>query len=289
MEKRRIAISAETTVDLSKELLEKFDIHTVALSVVLGDKMGYDGEITPQDIFDYAKTHKDLPKTGAVNEFQYEEYFTNLLKDYDYVIHVSISDKLSSCYNNACNVAKKIGKVFVINSLSLSTGIALTAIYASELAHNTDLSPEEIVKKVDARKKYVQASFYVETIDYLYKGGRCSVVSMIGAKILRIKPQIIVKEDGTMDLGSKYFGRKTEVAIAYIKDVLKKFKNPDKSLVFVTHTHALEMVVDAVKNYLKEVGFKNVFETFAGSTITSHCGQGTLGILFFNDGVATLA
>lgn len=287
MKNSRIAISAETTVDLSKELADRFDIHIIPLTVLLGERLGFDGEITPDDIFEYGKTHKDLPKTGAVNEFQFEEHFKKLLEEYDYVIHISISSKLSSCYSNACKAAEKVGNVSVIDSLNLSTGIALLCIYASTLAEKGK-EPKEIVELVEKRKSKAQSSFYVETIDYLYKGGRCSTVKMIGAKILRIKPQIIVNEQGEMELGSKYFGRKTEIAIAYCKDVLKKFTNPDKSLIFITHTHALEIIVDAVKKFLNDCGFKNIFETFAGATITSHCGQGTLGILFFSDGVNTL-
>ena len=280
----KIAITTETTCDLSPEQIAKNDIKVLPLTVILGEKSGLDGvDITPQDIFDYAENHKDLPRTSAVNEFTYEEFFGNILKEYDAIVHIALSSGLSSSCENAMHVAKKLKNVHVIDSLNLSTGIGLQVLYACEL-RDKGLSPEEIAKKVEARRSSVQASFFVNTIDYLYKGGRCSKLAAFGATVLRIKPQILVKQDGKMVPGSKYFGRKTQACKAYCEDVLKTFNNPDKSIIFITHTHANEEVVEVARNILKEKGFKNVVETYAGATITSHCGQGTLGILYYNDG-----
>ena len=282
----KIAITTETTCDLSPEQIAKNDIKVLPLTVILGEKSGLDGiDITPQDIFDYAENHKDLPRTSAVNEFTYEDFFKGVQKDYDAIIHIALSSGLSSSCENAINVSKRMKNVYVIDSLNLSTGIGLQVLYACEL-RDKGLSPEEIVKKVEARRSSVQASFFVNTIDYLYKGGRCSKVAAFGAIVLRIKPQILVQQDGTMVPGSKYFGRKTQACKAYCEDVLKKFNNPDKSIIFITHTHANEEVVEVARNILKERGFTNIVETYAGATITSHCGQGTLGILYYNDGGA---
>ena len=280
----KIAITTETTCDLSPEHIAKNDIKVLPLTVILGEKSGLDGiDITPQDIFDYAENHKDLPRTSAVNEFTYEDFFKGVQKDYDAIIHIALSSGLSSSCENAINVSKRMKNVYVIDSLNLSTGIGLQVLYACEL-RDKGLSPEEIVKKVEARRSSVQASFFVNTIDYLYKGGRCSKVAAFGAIVLRIKPQILVQKDGTMVPGSKYFGRKTQACKAYCEDVLKKFNNPDKSIIFITHTHANEEVVEVARSILKERGFTNIVETYAGATITSHCGQGTLGILYYNDG-----
>ena len=280
----KIAITTETTCDLSPEQIAKNDIKVLPLTVILGEKSGLDGiDITPQDIFDYAENHKDLPRTSAVNEVTYEDFFKRVQKDYDAIIHIALSSGLSSSCENATNVSKRMKNVYVIDSLNLSTGIGLQVLYACEL-RDKGLSPEEIVKKVEARRSSVQASFFVNTIDYLYKGGRCSKVAAFGAIVLRIKPQILVQRDGTMVPGSKYFGRKTQACKAYCEDVLKKFNNPDKSIIFITHTHANEEVVEVARNILKERGFTNIVETYAGATITSHCGQGTLGILYYNDG-----
>ena len=280
----KIAITTETTCDLSQDLIAKNDIKVLPLTVILGEKSGLDGiDITPQDIFDYAENHKDLPRTSAVNEFSYEDFFGKVLKKYDAIVHIALSSGLSSSYENAVNVSKRLKNVFVIDSLNLSTGIGLQVLYACRL-RDKGFSPEEIVKRVEARRSSVQASFFVNTIDYLYKGGRCSKVAAIGAIVLKIKPQILVKQDGKMVPGSKYFGRKTQACKAYCEDVLKTFNNPDKSIIFITHTHANEEVVEVARNILKERGFSNIVETYAGATITSHCGQGTLGILYYNDG-----
>lgn len=281
----KIAITTETTCDLSPELIAQNDIKILPLMVLLGEKSGLDGiDITPQDIFDYAENHKDLPKTSAVNEFSYEEFFSDVLKDYDAIVHIALSSGLSSSFQNAISVSKRMKNVYVIDSLNLSTGIGLQVLYAARL-RDKGLAPEEIVNRVISRRASVQASFFVNTIDYLYKGGRCSKVAMLGANLLRIKPQIIVKtNDGTMTPGSKYFGRKTQACKAYCEDVLKTFNNPDKSIIFITHTHANQEVVDVARNILIDKGFKNIQETYAGATITSHCGQGTLGILYYNDG-----
>lgn len=280
----KIAITTETTCDLSPEQIAQNDIKVLPLTVILGDKAGLDGiDITPQDIFDYAETHKDLPRTSAINEFTYEEFFKGVLKDYDGIVHIALSSGLSSSCENAINVSKKLKNVHVVDSLNLSTGIGLQVLYACRL-RDKGFAPEEIVKRLEARRNKVQASFFVNTIDYLYKGGRCSKLAAFGAVVLRIKPQILVKEDGKMVPGSKYFGRKTQACKAYCEDVLKTFNNPDKSIIFITHTHANEEVVEVARNILKERGFPNIVETYAGATITSHCGQGTLGILYYNDG-----
>ena len=280
----KIAISAESTLDLSKELIKQYDIHVIPFTVLLGENAYLDGEINSQDIFDYVAKTKVLPRTSAINEFQYKEYFKGLLDGgYDAVIHFSLSSEISTSYSQAVNASKKLDNVYVIDSRSLSTGIALEAIYASKLA-NKGLKPEEIVKKVSARVPYVQASFVIQTLEYLHKGGRCSGLLRFGAAILRIKPQIIVS-DGKMAPAKKYIGRKTQVIEAYCEDTLEQFANPDLSVAFVTHTLATPEMVSVAIDALRKRGFKTIYETTAGATITSHCGPQTLGILFINDGL----
>ena len=280
----KICISAESTIDLSKELLEKYHIRTIPFGVLLGEDVYADGEITSQDIFDYVSKTKVLPRTTAINEYQYRDYFESILKEgYDAIIHFSLSSQISTSYSQAVRATRKVDHVFVIDSQSLSTGIALEAIYASKLA-DKGLSPEEIVEKVNARIPYVQASFVIQTLEYLHKGGRCSGLAMLGAALLRIKPQIIVSE-GKMAPAKKYIGRKSQVVEAYCKDTLEQFANPDLSIAFVTHTQATPEMVAVAIEALKNRGFKTIYETTAGATITSHCGPMTLGILFINDGL----
>ena len=280
----RICISAESTVDLSKELLNQYDIKVIPFTVLLGEDAYLDGDITPQNIFDYVAEKKVLPRTSAINDYQYREYFQGLLdQGYDAVIHFSLSSGISASFSQAEHASTKVDNVYVIDSASLSTGIALEAIYARKLAEK-GLEPKEIVEKVTARIPYVQASFVIQTLEYLHKGGRCSGLLRFGATILRIKPQIIVSE-GKMAPAKKYIGRKSQVIAAYCKDTLEQFANPDLSVAFVTHTQATPEMVAVAIEALKNRGFKTIYETTAGATITSHCGPQTLGILFINDGL----
>ena len=278
----KIALSCETTVDLTKDLLKKFDIKTVPFSVLLGNDNRFDGEVTCDEIISFVNANKILPKTGAVNKSQYDEHFAELLKDNDAVIHLSLSSELSSACSNAKLSASELKNVYVIDSRSLSTGIALLAIYARKLI-DEGVNVEEIVKLVEKRIPFVQASFELKRVDYLYKGGRCSMLSFLGANLLRICPQMIVKE-GKIIAGKKYRGRYKHVVENYVSDIFEDFTSPDLSTVFLTYTTADEEILETVKKALKERGFKDIFVTRAGATITSHCGEDCLGVLFINDG-----
>lgn len=278
----KICISAESTIDLPKEILDEFDIKTIPFTVLLGEDARLDGEVTPPEIFDYVDRTGTLPRTSAINEIQFEEYFTKLLKEYDEVIHISLSSEISSACNNAFNVANNMEHVHVIDSRSLSTGIALEAIYASKLVKE-GLKVEEIIEKVKERIPHNQTSFVLATVDYLYKGGRCSGLAKLGAQLFRIRPQIIMA-NGKMSPGKKYIGKQLGCVESYVKDTLAQFNNPDLDLVFVTHSHATPDMVEAAKKQLQEKGFKRIIETMAGATISSHCGPKCLGILYLNDG-----
>ena len=280
----KVAISVESTVDLSKELIKQYGIEMIPFTVLLGETPYLDGDITEDDIFNFVAKEKILPRTSAVNDFQYREYFESVLaKGYDAIVHISLSSEISSSCTNATHIAStKFDNVYVVDSRSLSTGIALLAIYACKL-RDKGLDAKTIAEKVTARTPYVQASFVIQTLEYLHKGGRCSGLLRFGATILRIKPQIIVS-DGKMAPAKKYIGRKSQVITQYCKDTLEQFANPDLSVAFVTHTQATPEMVAVAIDALKERGFKTIYETTAGATITSHCGPQTLGILFINDG-----
>ncbi len=278
----KICISAESTIDLPKEVLNEFDIKTIPFTIILGQENGLDGEITPEVIFDYVDKTGVLPKTSAINEAQFEEYFKSLLKEYDEVIHFSLSSEISSACSNATYVAKELGHVTVVDSRSLSTGIALEAIYAARLVKE-GLGVEEIVNKVKERIPHNQTSFVLATVDYLHKGGRCSALTKLGAQLFRIRPQILVK-DGKMGPGKKYLGKQLSCVENYVRDTLEEFNNPDLSLVFLTHSSATPDMVEAARKQLEARGFKRIIETVAGATISSHCGPKCLGILYLNDG-----
>ncbi len=282
----KVALSCETTVDLTKELLEKFNIKTVPFSVLLGNENRFDGDVTCDEIIAFVNQNKILPKTGAVNKSQYDEHFSALLEENDAVIHISLSSELSSAYSNAILSAKELSNVYVIDSRSLSTGIALLALYARKLIDSGE-EVEKIVNLVEKRIPFVQASFELKRVDYLYKGGRCGMLSLLGANILRICPQMVVK-DGKIVAGKKYRGKYKYVVENYVRDIFEEFSTPDLSTVFLTYTTADEEILSFVKKALKDRGFQNVYVTRAGATITSHCGEDCLGILFINDGQSSI-
>ena len=279
----KIAISAETTIDMPKELLEKYNIHTTPFTILLGEDVRLDGDLKSDEIFEFVQKTKVLPKTSAINEFQYTEHFTKLLEEYDAVVHISLSSEISSACSNAKAAASKMQNIYIVDSRSLSTGIGLLAIYASKLASNGKIAAAEIAKLVADRTPFVQASFIVERLDYLHKGGRCSSIALLGANLLKIRPQIVVK-DGKMQSAKKYRGNIDKVIEDYSKDVIEQFNTPDLSVAFVTYTTATEGMISAARKALEEKGFKEIYETRAGATISSHCGEHTLGILYINDG-----
>lgn len=278
----KISITAESTIDLPKELLEKFKISTLPFLVILGDKEYKDGEISSIDIFKFVEENKILPKTSAINKESYKDFFAEQLKGNDAVVHISLSSQMSSSCQNAKDAASELENVYVVDSLSLSTGIALLAIYARELAEQ-GMNAEEVFEKVSKRVPFVQASFVVERLDYLYKGGRCSALAYFGANLMKIRPQIIVKQ-GKMSAYKKYRGSMDKVVANYCKDTLAEFNTPDGSVAFLTYTTATEGMVSEARKALEDAGFKNIYETRAGATISSHCGEHTLGILYINDG-----
>lgn len=278
----KIVISTESTCDLSKELIEKNNISIIPYSVILGDDVVTDNADVPAKIFDYVEKTKTLPKTSAINEQTYSEYFENLLKTYDAIVHISLSSGLSCSHSNAEKASKNFDNVYIVDSKSLSTGIGLLVLYAKELANNGE-SPDKIAHKIRDRVSFVQASFVVDRLDYLYKGGRCNALSYFGANLLKIHPQIIVSE-GKMQPSKKYRGKLEKVVEKYCEDTLSEFNTPDKKIAFVTYTTATPEMIEIATTALKNAGFENVYQTTAGGTITSHCGENVLGILYINDG-----
>ena len=284
----KIKILADSTADLTKEICERYNIEQLPLNINLGDKVYTDGiDIDPQKIYEFVKETKVLPKTSAANQLTYQGYYERILKSgYDAIVHFTISSEMSTCYNNAVMASKEFENVCVIDSRTLSTGIALLAIYAAELANQGDLTVQEVAKKVEERIPFDQTSFVLDNLEYLHRGGRCSAVALLGANILKIKPSIQVNiGEGKMGMEKRYFGNLERVVMKYIEDTLEKYNKPDYTRIFVTHTEIDKKIVDMVVDYLKKnTKFKEILETTAGSTITSHCGAHTLGILYLNDG-----
>ena len=209
----KIAISTESTADLTKELIEENGFKIIAYPIQLGDKNCFDGEISTEEIISFVNQNKILPKTAAVNDYRFTEYFSELLKEYDAVIHFSLSSELSATYNNAVRSAKELKNVYVVDTRSLSTGIALLALYAKKLV-DQGKGAKEIYELCLKRVPFVQASFELKRLDYLYKGGRCNALTLFGANLLKIRPQIIV-DNGKMIPGKKYRGNFAHVVKNY--------------------------------------------------------------------------
>ncbi len=278
----KVAISTETTSDLTPELLKKYDIKVIPFQINLADLSFKDGEYTTDQMFELVDKYGTLPKTNAINEYEYTEYFTDLLKEYDEVVHIGLSSGITSSLGNAVRAMGNVKNTYVVDSKSLSTGIALLAIYARELA-DQGKGAKEITEILNARVEKLQVSFVVERLDYLHKGGRCTGFQLFGANILKLRPRIVVKNGGMLN-DKKYKGDMEKTIRNYCRDILNEFNTPDLTRVFLTYTSATPEMVASAKNALTEAGFKEILETRAGGTIASHCGPHTLGILYFNDG-----
>lgn len=278
-----VQITCDSTADLEHLFLQR-NIRVLPLVVTLGNKSFLDGlDINPPEIFTYVKENKVLPKTAARSEEDFYEFFKAFTDNGDSIIHFNISATMSASHEMAKKASLRLKNVFVVDSANLSTGTGLLALYAADL-RDQGKSDQEIYQSVLSRIPAVQASFVVDTMEYLHKGGRCSGVAKFAASVLRIKPMILVK-NGSMVVGKKYMGAFDKVILKYVSDTLTSFDTPDYTRIFVTHTYADPQTVQAVKEeILRLAPFKEIIETKAGCTVTSHCGKSTLGILYINDG-----
>ncbi|MCR5653024.1 MAG: DegV family protein [Ruminococcus sp.] len=277
----KVKIISDSTCDLSPELVKKYDIEILPLYVNMADKVMRDGtEVVPEDIYSFVRKSGTLPKTAAPNLSDYLELF-NKWHDKGYsIVHFNISSEFSSSYNTACLAASELDDVYVVDSRNLSTGQGLVVLYGAELAVQGK-SAEEIKAACDAIAPKVEASFVVDSIDYLYKGGRCSAVAALGANLLKLKPRIDVI-DGKMGSSKKYRGNIDRVILDYVEEKLRNRDDIDFKRIFITHTKCNSETVKNVKARVKELcpQFEEVLETTAGCTVTSHCGPNTLGVLF---------
>lgn len=277
----KVKITSDSTCDLSPELIEKYDLPSPPCRCTAATRWARDGvEITPEIIYDYVDASGQLPRTSAVNVFDYVREFRHWRQQGYSIVHFCISSDFSSSYQNACIAAADIGQVYVVDSRNLSTGQGLLVLHGAELAA-AGQTAEEIQKACTDLAPQVEASFVIDRLDYLYKGGRCSALSAFGGNLLKLKPCIEVK-DGKMIPGKKYRGPIDKVMLQYADDRLRGRDDINKHRVFITHTRCAPEAVEAVRQKLLELApdFEEIIETTAGSTVTSHCGPGTLGVLF---------
>ncbi|MBQ9950313.1 MAG: DegV family protein [Clostridia bacterium] len=277
----RIKISADSTCDLSCEILDKFNISIVPLTVVSDGNSYRDGvDITPEEVFRLTEENGKLFSTSAANIYDYTELFTEQLKNYDEVIHICISAEFSTCYRNACTAAEEFGgRVRVVDSRNLSTGMG-HVVYEAALMAQSGKSSEEIEAALNKLTDKVEASFVVNSLEYLKRGGRCSALKAFGAAVLQLKPSINVV-DGKMTVGDTYRGSFEKCLKRYVKDRLEGRDDIVDDRIFITYSSASPETVDMVRNTVKEYhDFKEIICTSAGCTISCHCGPDTLGILF---------
>ena len=276
----KIKILSDSTCDLSPELLAQHNIDLARLTVVKDGQPYTDGTtITPADIFAHVAAGGDLCSTTAYNIGEYEELFSKYAGEYDGVIHITIGSGFSSCYQNACLAAEEFSNVRVVDSQNLSTGHGLVVLEACRLAAECG-SLDEIVEKLNAFTPRVEASFLLDQLKYMVKGGRCSSVAALGANLLGLKPCIEVK-GGKMSVVKKYRGTYAKCLASYVKERLADREDIVRDTLFLTYTTVEDDCRTAVVNAIEQHGhFNTVYETTAGCTVSCHCGPATLGVLF---------
>ncbi len=270
-------ITADTTMDLPRDVIERLEIHPIISYVSLGGEDLPDWpDITSKDLFDYVAKSGQLPKTAAANPSDYEEVFRSLrAEDSRPIIHIAKSSGVSSCYDNAVLAAQDIPDVYVVDSLGLSTGSGMLVMMAAQ-SDKTD--PKELVAELDEFKTRIECSFIIETLDYLYKGGRCSGLAALGASILKLRPEIVL-ENGKMHAGRKFRGPYEKCLYTFIDDTLKDPERFEPGILYVNHTMQDRDLLEALIRHIKDMNyFEDVREFTACAAIATHCGPNTFGM-----------
>lgn len=281
-----VKIISDSTCDLSKDLLDKYDVSILPLHILLGGEEYLDGiSITPQKIYDWSDAHKTTPKTSAPSLDAAVELLRPYAEKGQEVVCFSISDTMSASGNVMRLAAEELNAqnlIKVVNSANLSTGIGLLVIEAAIMAKEGK-DGTAIVKRMEELKPLVRSSFVVDTLIYLYRGGRCSGLAAMAGGALKLHPRIVV-EDGKMKPGKKYRGHIDKVIMSYVTDMEEDLRHAKKDRIFITHSGCDSKVVEAVRSYLQSLNhFDEIFVTVTGGVIASHCGPGTLGVLFISE------
>ncbi len=278
----RIKITADSTCDLPAPLAEQYGVHIFPLYVVMDGVARKDGvEICAQDIFDHKAAGGKLGNTAAVNVGDYLEKFREFRAEYDAIIHFTISQSMSACFQNANIAGEEVGNVYVVDSRNLSTGISLLVLDACDMAKEGK-TPEEIVAALEEKRERLDVSFVIDTLEYLKAGGRCSPLVAMGANLLNLKPCIELK-DGAMGVGKKYRGAIEKVLPKYLADRLAAPDGIERRRAFITWSEGFPReVIDQVREQVLALcPFEELLEAVAGCTISNHCGPKTLGILMY--------
>ncbi|MCI8554380.1 MAG: DegV family protein [Clostridiales bacterium] len=278
----RIILSADSTCDLGDELRARYDVQYYPFHVILDGRQYGDGvDLTPDRIYEVYRERKILPKTAAINAAEYTEYFSQWTSQGYEVIHLTLGSGLSAAYQNCRMAAESMTGVYAIDSRNLSTGSGLAVIEAAERIA-AGMPAAQIAQEVQELTARCHASFVIDTLEFLHKGGRCSALARLGANLLQLKPCIEVNNaDGTMSVGKKYRGSLDKALEQYVRDKLTGRGDLKNDRVFITHSGISEERIAMVRRLVEELAdFREIFVTRAGCTISAHCGPGTLGVLF---------
>ncbi|MDF2905195.1 MAG: degV family protein [Herbinix sp.] len=279
----RIRIVADSTCDLSDEIIRTYDITIIPLNIVLGMNSYLDGtEITPQEIYDWSDRMNTTPKTAAPEIGTVLEILRTMTEAKEDIIFFGISEEMSV----TCQVVRmaadelEYDRIWVVNSMNLSTGIGLQVLRAARMAEE-GIAAEVIISEIESARDKVCASFVVDTLTYLQRGGRCSAVTALLGNTLKLKPMIAVK-NGKMGVAKKYRGRQQAVIRSYAKELEVELLQADPVRVFITHSGIDAMILKETYDYLEGLHyFEEIQITRAGGVISSHCGPNTLGILYY--------
>ncbi|MCR5844362.1 MAG: DegV family protein [Oscillospiraceae bacterium] len=275
-----VVITADSTCDLSREILARFDIRVIPLTILLGDESYLDGVgFDAQDIYSRYRKDGTLPKTSAPGIQQFMDFFTPILDEGCEIVHLDISAELSSSYNNACIAASELGGVHVVDSRMLGTGIGLLAIEGAE-CRDRGMSAEEIAGHLRALTEKVDTSFVLDTLEFMWKGGRCSAVSALGANLLRLKPALEMR-DGKLSVYKKYRGSIQSVYRQYVKERLASAEVRPGHIFVYNSGEVSDETLEEINAIVREaVPGAEIHNTLAGCTVASHCGPKTLSVMF---------
>ena len=280
----KVKISADSTCDLTQELIQKYNVGITPLYIVKNGESFIDGvSITPKDIYAHVDAGGDICSTAAVSVADYVAFFEEQRKTYDAVVHFCISSEMSSCYQNACIAAQEVGGIYPVDSRNLSDGIGLLVIEAAILARDPDADGAAIRAVMDERKEKLDVSFVLDTLAYLRKGGRCSALAALGANLLSLKPSIEVHE-GKMGVAKKYRGQRQKCILQYIRDHLEGRDDIDTTRIFLTDSTGFsDAELDEMEKTIRACQpFGEVLRSKSGCTISNHCGPNCMGILYFH-------
>jgi len=275
-----VVITADSTCDLSGELLERFDIRVIPLTILLGEDSFLDGlDFSAEDIYKRYREDGTLPKTSAPGIQQFTDFFSQILETGCEIVHLDISSELSSSFNNACIAASELEGVYTVDSRMLGAGLGLLAIEGAE-CRDRGMAAAEIAEHLNALTEKVDTSFVLDTLEFMWKGGRCSAVTALGANLLRLRPALEMK-DGKLSVYKKYRGSIQSVYRQYVKERLASAEIRPGHVFVYNSGEVEEETLREINAMVREaVPGVEIHNTLAGCTVASHCGPRTLSVMF---------